>query len=596
MKLKNQFLSLSAVLALGMMATTTAWAQNTPEGYTSATVQLQGNAETGYFINLPKPSENSGTKLWAYLEIPSYVKSFHIYDDGGKDGKFTSTACETANCGVYLALRVPEGRVFNMGGTLQSYEIGKEESGDKAVVWVNNGSSYNNSNDVMVIYGSGVEQWSKRKSSGREIVLEFHTTTPRNSDNAAGLDLDVDVLVPNMNVTQAGTTNDSYTVEAVANQFNYQVLKNVSGIDNTTTLTAPEGYVIYLEGGATIYANATVAVYDGANINASKLLEKTGASTTENAITSGNTITFHATTVNGGMEETMRLPVHIVKKNSSLSTAGVDIYEDYQKSYKVAKISDIAIGTVSIPGPVNVDAIIYERTFVQGVGSSIVLPFELPEGTTTNAKFYYLQQVVQKQDVCAWKATLKWIGEKAVPSANKPYAVVVQDGSQLKFNLNKKEATVGTATIVDQLDETGNWIFRGTYEYRAWNAGDEEIGLTYALAKEGGNGYTPGQFVKVGAGSSVAPMRAYMRKVNANVRLRNLSRPLAKGEVSSIEDLPESIDVEFVDEGDKPMAIGRMNTVTGAIQINRWIDLKGRSTNHKPTTKGVFFNKKGIVK
>ena len=88
-------------------------------------------------------------------------------------------------------------------------------------------------------------------------------------------------------------------------------------------------------------------------------------------------------------------------------------------------------------------------------------------------------------------------------------------------------------------------------------------------------------------------MRAYVRKVNADVRL---SRPLAKGEVSSIEDLPESIDVEFVDEGEKPMAIGRMNTVTGAIKINRWIDLKGRSTNHKPTTKGVFFNKKGIAK
>ena len=53
---------------------------------------------------------------------------------------------------------------------------------------------------------------------------------------------------------------------------------------------------------------------------------------------------------------------------------------------------------------------------------------------------------------------------------------------------------------------------------------------------------------------------------------------------------------ELVDEDDKPMAIGRLNTVTGAIQINRWIDLKGRSTNHKPTTKGVFFNKRGIAK
>ena len=596
MKLKNQFLSLSALLAMGMA--TTAWAV---DGYETATVTLQGDAENGYFINLPKPSSDANTKLWASLEIPSYVKSFHIYDDGGKDDPFTSTACVYSSCGVYLALRVPEGCVFNIGGTLRSYQVStpKKETditnGSKAVLNVNNGTTYSSLNADAVLYGSGVVDWEQRKSTNKDIVVEFHTTGTHDGANAAGLDLIVDVVASNKNVVEGGVSNNSYTVSAAANQFNYQVNKEIGDIDNTTTITAPEGYVIYLEGGATVYENGSVAVYDGASTSASMLLEKTGPSTTDNVITSGNTITFHATTTGSGMADVMRLPVHIVKKSASLSTTAIDIYEDVE-DYKIAKISDIATGTVSIPGPVNVDAIIYERTFVQGVGSSIVLPFELPEGTTTNAKFYYLQQVVQKQDVCAWKATLKWIGEKAVPSADKPYAVVVQDGSQLKFNLNKKEATVGTATIADQLDETGNWIFRGTYEYKAWDAGDEEIGLTYALAKEGGNGYTPGQFVKVGAGSSVAPMRAYMRKVNANVRLRNLSRPLAKGEVSSIEDLPESIDVEFVDEGDKPMAIGRMNTVTGAIQINRWIDLKGRSTNHKPTTKGVFFNKKGIVK
>ena len=88
-------------------------------------------------------------------------------------------------------------------------------------------------------------------------------------------------------------------------------------------------------------------------------------------------------------------------------------------------------------------------------------------------------------------------------------------------------------------------------------------------------------------------MRAYLSKANPGVAL---SRPLAKGEVSSIENLPESIDVNFIDEEEKTTAIGRMNTVTGAIKIDRWFDLKGRSTNHKPTTKGAFFNKKGIAK
>ena len=590
MKLKSQFLSLSALLAMGMA--TTAWAQSTPDGYTSATVQLQGDAANGSYNNLPKPSENSGTKLWASLEIPSYVKSFHIYDDGGKDGSFTSTACFSVSCGVYLALSVPEAHVFNIGESL----ISAKNGGVEATVNVNNGTTYDGTTSTEVLHGYGQREWSQRKSTGENIVIEFHSSVYHSGNNDSGLDLVVDVIIPNMNVIEGGVSNNSYTVSAAANQFNYQVNKGISGVDNTTTLTAPAGYVIYLEGGATVYENGSVAVFDGASTSATKLLDVTGPSTTENAITSGNTITFHATTVNDGMEEVMRLPVHIVKKSDNLSTDGVDIYEDYDESYKVAKISDIATGTVSIASPVNVDAIVYDRKFKANTKETIVLPFSLPEGATTNAKFYYLQKVVQQDNICAWKATLKRV---ATPEANKPYAIIIENNeTELRIDLKGGKATFQTAGTVEQLDQTGKWIFKGTYQNMTWVSGDEEIGLAYALAKENGTNYVAGQFVRIGENSSAAPMRAYMRKFDASVRLNNLSlgRPLAKGEVSSIEDMPEVIDVELVDEDDKPMAIGRLNTVTGAIKINRWIDLKGRSTNHKPTTKGVFFNKKGIAK
>ena len=220
--------------------------------------------------------------------------------------------------------------------------------------------------------------------------------------------------------------------------------------------------------------------------------------------------------------------------------------------------------------------------------------------STTNGKFYRLKKIEQVTGDCRWKATMTWIRAKdatALPAANTPYAVIVPSGTELWFKLNGNKTTIQTGTLVNQVDATGKWTFKGTYEYKAWESADDGIGLDYAIAKTAGDGYKAGDFVKVGAGSSSAPMRAYISK-DPNMQLQPVgnARPLAMGEVRSIDNLPESIDVEFVDEDEKTTAIGRLNTVTGAIKIDRWFDLKGRSTNHKPTTKGAFFNKKGIAK
>ncbi|WP_139259278.1 hypothetical protein [Fibrobacter sp. UWH6] len=59
----------------------------------------------------------------------------------------------------------------------------------------------------------------------------------------------------------------------------------------------------------------------------------------------------------------------------------------------------------------------------------------------------------------------------------------------------------------------------------------------------------------------------------------------------------ESLDVEFDDENGT-MAIGHLNSATGIITIDRWVDLKGRKIQGKPSAKGVYFNnhKKVIVK
>ncbi|WP_283430161.1 hypothetical protein [Fibrobacter sp. UWB10] len=420
-----------------------------------------------------------------------------------------------------------------------------------------------------------IEFWEKRPSGGKDIELTIDVAMDIGTDGPG-----------------------AYSFTDGVDYLEMHASPSASKVNKTTTLTSPAGTMMYVTFDDVLAEGDTVAVLNGESNSTDTLLKVTKATNNDVVYVSSNKATICVNTNDNGLDDILRAYARVLTKNSTLPTAGVDFYKNEATGYTVAKISDAQEDAISISNPIEVDAVVYDRVFTARTPATIVLPFQLPEGATTNGKFYYLKEVVKIDNNCKWKAIFRNIKLKepnpnALPDANTPYAVIVEDGSELTFNLNGGKAEFQTATIAEQEDDSHKWIFKGTYEYKTWNSNDEEIGLAYALASENSANYTAGQYVKVGAGAYAYPMRAYVRKVNADVRL---SRPLAKGEVSSIEDMPEVIDVEFVDEGEKPMAIGRMNTVTGAIKINRWIDLKGRSTNHKPTTKGVFFNKKGIAK
>ena len=154
------------------------------------------------------------------------------------------------------------------------------------------------------------------------------------------------------------------------------------------------------------------------------------------------------------------------------------------------------------------------------------------------------------------------------------------------------------------------WELVGTYSYKSWQEGDPGIGSTYGFAGSAeGENVVAGQFVKVGAGAYINPMRVYLQKVT---KVNPSPRPSYKASVlaSIPEELPESIDVVFVDSDDaadanevaagsdsaaeKTTYIGTINTRTGAIELKRTYDAKGRMLNSKPTAKGNYFNKKVI--
>ena len=575
MKLKKQFLRLFALLGLSMAATS-AWADQEFD----PDVHNEGG---NYYVNMPQPfatqAEGKSTASWS---VPGNVKTFHVYDDGGSNGKFTSTAC-AVGCSSDLLLIAPEGCLFRVKGTLTS-----GSPGDKANLDVFNGSVFDNSKSLLYMYTNGNQSW--HTSSGREVLIVFRTSSNANSSsNLEGMDLTVEVIPGTLVINTSGS--GSYEVSSAAGEFDLQI--PAGSVNNTTTLTAPAGYVLYVEGGVAVPNGGSVTAYDGANTNASQISATTGAANTESALSTSNNVTIQVATTGSDFAEAQNVTVHVLKKNTSVSSAAIEIYEQDNSTYKVAKVNDVESGSVSISS-INVNAIEFNRTFTAGTPSTIVLPFQLPDNATTNAKFYYLKNVAKVD--CKWVATFRNIkldNTNALPAANTPYGVIVPQGTELQFNLNGEQATFLTGEIKGQYDDSDDWIFKGTYIYKAWETESDGIGLDYAIAKTVGDGYVAGDFVKVGEGSSAAPMRAYMSKASSSVRL---GRPLAMGEVSSIESLPESIDVEFIDEEEKTTAIGRMNTVTGAIKIDRWFDLKGRSTNHKPTTKGAFFNKKGIAK
>ena len=262
--------------------------------------------------------------------------------------------------------------------------------------------------------------------------------------------------------------------------------------------------------------------------------------------------------------------------------------------------------TLSIPAPIVVDSIDFKRVLTPLTPATTVLPFTLPKGTTLNADFYYVQKV--EQVGCSWNATMKYIGTGNLPNANTPYAFILNEGeSNLRFDMHGKQATVETDKIADIPDETGNWYFKGLYSYRVWKDDDDEenneIGLAYGFAGSNEHGIAKGEFGRVEDGAFAVPMTSYLRKANAQVRLNCQDAPSSNGakyaSLASID--ADVITVRFVEDDEngeeKTTAIGRLDSFTGEIKIDRWYDLKGRRVNRiNRAAKGSYYGKKVLKK
>lgn len=443
----------------------------------------------------------------------------------------------------------------------------KDDNEEFHEVTVNGGTWYNNEAKFVMPFADVyyMPEFVKPGDVNYDIVL------PKNG----ALNLEIPEGVSSLNIFVDADDNNKY----------------YDNSDGTLTLTAPEGYVFNVFG--EVYTNDaadSLTVFDGNSISAKKLLNVSEDDI--DVYSSSRSITLRFKSNESGHNTGFALEVWVGSKSS---TSAIALSEFDDGDWIFARIDGNYAGkdAVNIPEAIEVNAIEFVREFTPDLPATVVLPFSLPEGASVNAKFYQLESV--EQEGRSWVANMRKIGKNTTPKANTPYVIIPED-SELQFEFSGT-ATLRTEKIEMTWSSDGNWYFTGAYVYRPWVENDEVLGLAYAFAGSNEDEVATGDFGRMGEGSYIVPMRAYLSKANSSIMLdpSRFGRPQTLSEMSSTE-LPENIDVKFMDEDDKVMAIGRMNTVTGEFKIDRWYDLKGRRTNNKPTTKGAFFNKRVIVK
>ena len=393
--------------------------------------------------------------------------------------------------------------------------------------------------------------------------------------------------------------------------------------DGSLVLTAPEGYRFQVSGSVSAWAEdiAHLCVYEGDAVSDDKALAcgtgssgpVTGAGMSYDsyvgeigtAVSEGNTITLRFwTTSNWETGDGIELVVKVLKPHYGAVTI---VRNDDGTSKAVLDGDYNGSEAINIATPIAVDEIDFQRAFSARTPSTALLPFTLPEGSTTNAEFYQLTEV--KQVNRSWKARFDYIGDGTLPQANTPYALILPAGqTKLEFNLNNKQAVLQTNNINTVKVSNDDWLFVGVYSYKVWEPGDEELGLAYAFS--GKDNSNEGKFGKIKIADDATklsdypyanPLRAYLRKKDASVVLKARGRAVASPVASfGLENLPETIDAEFVREtanGEKTTFVGRMNTRTGEFKMLRDYDLKGRNVGNKVNrARGAYYGKKVIKK
>ena len=298
--------------------------------------------------------------------------------------------------------------------------------------------------------------------------------------------------------------------------------------------------------------------------------------------------------------------------------AAVQVFEDADGKAH-AEIDGAYNGTdaVAFDEDITVESVVFNRTFPKNTYSTIVLPFDVNTANVSGlqAVLYYNGIGKDKNGKDAVKMKVLWAEKGVIKdadgndkeyehttiSANTPYLVKMKSA---EFKVDGKVTLKATTEAVKKYPEW-EWEFRGVWEYKKWESGDPELGVAYGFAANSSadNKIQVGDFVKVGVGAWIRPMRAYLVKSDVAPKAQGVRANGAYVMRPTVEqkELPELMSI-IVDDGDgnddnaeHTTVIGQFNTRTGEIKMNYdhgKFDLKGRRVNGSNNARGAYYGKK----
>lgn len=274
----------------------------------------------------------------------------------------------------------------------------------------------------------------------------------------------------------------------------------------------------------------------------------------------------------------------------------------------VATITD-ASETFSIPQDIKVSKVVFNRVLKGNTSSTVALPFDIAASKVSGASFYEPINVVRRANDDGRDTVEAQAVSNVV--AYKSYVVIPgdADGSLVVDGAVVLKKTEG-ASLVNGF--TDHWQFINPIEMKRWDVvgskkypegnNADEIGRVYGFAGSNTSGAELGSFVRVATNVAIKPMRGYL--MYTGELPEGCKNALCKS-TAAIQ-MPESIvlrivepvvpsDEEQVTLEEGTTALQGMRQVPVMTKTDRWFDLKGRSLNKKPASKGVFINNRKPV-
>lgn len=223
--------------------------------------------------------------------------------------------------------------------------------------------------------------------------------------------------------------------------------------------------------------------------------------------------------------------------------------------------------TVSIPLPLLVDTISYERTFIPGQPAAVILPFDITgEMNITGGKFYLFDSMEFEDP--EWVVNMLQTTEM---EANMPY-IVMPEEDHLTFDFGGKPIVMMTDAKTPHTHK--GWTFRGTYRTLRWTEPSADYGFPAANTS-----HKQEDFIRFTEGDYILPLHCYLSYIGEDQPVT-----AARRSPSTDAPLPEHIHLRLIDKDDSTNGIRIANRPTAAT----WHTLDGLKLSSKPSRPGLY--------